>query len=121
MKKHINTVIFFLMLLVFALLYVNIKEDEESILPAWQIEERAKMERLKAHFNYDGSHKGLVKLVKDNMHNPKSFEHVETKYLEKDEKILLWMTYRGTNGFGATVTNTQNAIADYDGSILFVE
>lgn len=63
---------------------------------------------------YDGSNKELVALVKSGMNNPKSFEHVETRFIDKGDSLKLFMTFRGTNGFNAVVTN--NVSADLDKS-----
>lgn len=55
--------------------------------------------------SWDGSHRELVKLIKQNMNNPKSFEHVETRYGVTGDYSWIIMVYRGTNAFGAIVTN----------------
>jgi hypothetical protein len=87
-----------------------------ELTPEQKTERKAK-DRLMANFHPDGTHINLVKMVKSAMHNPRSFEHVETKYLEQDGKIYLWMTYRGTNAFGAIVTNEIAATSDYNGNV----
>jgi hypothetical protein len=119
-KREWTILAFIIIGIVGITLWAKHNNKSETLTPE-QKNERAAMQRLTRHFNSDGSHIGLVKWVKDNMHNPKSFEHVETKYLEKDDKITLWMTYRGTNRFGGIITSKQIAIADYDGNIIFAE
>ncbi|MYK24669.1 hypothetical protein F4054_20710 [Candidatus Poribacteria bacterium] len=53
---------------------------------------------------WDGHHYEVVKYVKARMHDPKSFEHVETKpYSYRDGRLIL-MKYRGTNLFNAVLT-----------------
>lgn len=57
--------------------------------------------------DYDGSVRPVVDFVKKNMHYPDSFKHVETQYSsisESNDLFRVNMTYRGTNGFGAVVT-----------------
>lgn len=71
---------------------------------------------------WDGEHRELVKLVKENMHNPKSFEHVETRYGVTGDYAGIVMTYRGTNMYGAVVTNSIKAkVSLEDCSIISVE
>lgn len=69
----------------------------------------------------DGSHYNLVQLVKDNMNDADSFEHVETKYGVNEEEgtVNLRMKFRGNNAFGQKVLNTVTATADIEtGEIL---
>lgn len=61
---------------------------------------------------YDGSNKELVKLVKSGMNDPDSFKHVETRFNDNGDSLKLYMTFRGTNGFGAIVTNKISADLD---------
>jgi len=70
---------------------------------------------------WNGSHMKLVDYVKRNMNDPKSFEHVQTKYMLNDNKteLELEMKFRGKNAFGAMVLNTVYARADVEtGEIL---
>jgi hypothetical protein len=77
-------------------------------------------ERIERQFSsWDGSHRALVRAVKDTMNDPSSFEHVETRYRDDGETIFLRMTFRGKNAFGGMVMNTITAVADTDtGTIL---
>lgn len=61
---------------------------------------------------WDGKNIELVNLVKSGMNNPKSFEHVETRFNDNGDSLKLYMTFRGTNGFGAIVTNKISADLD---------
>lgn len=87
--------------------------------------ERRKQERtrkLKAQFSaWDGSHPGIVQSVKASMHNPKSFEHVETRYAETPEGMKVQMRFRGTNGFGGVITSSVIAVVDENGNVLRVD
>lgn len=69
---------------------------------------------------WDGSHIGLVKYVKKNMNDPKSYEHVETKYKDNGTHIYINMTFRGNNAFGGKVINRIEATSDYEGNIIKV-
>lgn len=61
--------------------------------------------------SWDGSNNELVSAVKTVMQNPSSFEHVHTRLggSEESNQRAFVMTYRGTNAFGATVTQTASA------------
>jgi len=93
----------------------QLKEAREDIadMEAEKIaEERwAAAKNLKENFEkqclsaWDGSCRGLVKYVKDNMNDPGSFEHVETRYSIQGDCAVLVMKYRGKNAFGGVVTN----------------
>lgn len=62
------------------------------------------------------------KVCQDKMHNPKSFEHIETSYLDFSENgyYVIFMKYRGTNLFNAVVTNTATIKVDLTGEVLGV-
>lgn len=68
--------------------------------------------------NWDGSHRNLKRYVKSNMNDPKSFEHIETTYTDKGTYLYVYMKFRGSNAFGATVLNTIRAKVDLQGNIL---
>jgi hypothetical protein len=70
---------------------------------------------------WDGAHHNLERLVKDNMHDPGSFKHVETTYADMKSYLIVQMRYRGNNMFGAKVLNTITAKVDLDGNILSVQ
>lgn len=39
------------------------------------------------------------------MNNPRSFKHVQTTYEDRGSYLIVITRFRGTNSFGATVTN----------------
>lgn len=63
---------------------------------------------------WDGSNHALEKYIKNNMNDPKSYEHVETRYrIDYDKGIATIITqFRGKNAFGGVIVNgcvaTQN-------------
>ena len=71
---------------------------------------------------WNGSHDKTVKYVKSKMHNPKSFEHVETQYIDYAENgfRVINMKYRGTNLNNAVVTQTIWVNVDLEGNITKV-
>lgn len=71
--------------------------------------------------DWDGSLPALKEYVKERLKNPDSFEHVETGWIEKQDYLLVQMKYRGTNGYGAVVTETIRARCDYSGNVISIE
>lgn len=82
---------------------------------------------------WDSSHRNLVKLVKESMNDPKSFEHVETKYLiiERQDQIdkmgrgaigdlFIYMKFRGANAFGGIILSEVSAIAEYETNTIII-
>ena len=69
---------------------------------------------------WDGSHYKTVQYVKNKMHNPKSFEHVQTGFIDKatEGHRIIVMTYRGTNLFNAVVTETKSFKVSLNGDVL---
>lgn len=81
----------------------------------------AREERIKQSFSpWDGSHHGLEKRIKASMHNPDSYDHVKTVYWDMKDHLVVRTTYRGTNGFGAVVTNSNKAKVSLDGVVLAI-
>jgi len=81
------------------------------------VEEQKYSNWLKAQITGDGSNIVLTKYVKDNLNNPKSFEHVKTIYLNhgKDGKdVKVKMVYRATNSFNAIITKDITANIIYE-------
>lgn len=69
---------------------------------------------LKGQFSsWDGAHSETEKRIKEAMNNPKSYEHVETGYRIIDGKdgfyMLVNTKFRGTNAYGAVMTNSITA------------
>ena len=62
---------------------------------------------------WDGSNRHLVKLVKENLNDPKSFKHAETEYWDKGDHIIVKMSYRAKNAFGGLVLQNVTAKVDY--------
>jgi len=69
---------------------------------------------IKGQFSvWDGSNTYLVDLVKNNLNDAKSFEHVETKYVDKGSFLIVKMTYRAKNAFGGVILQNVTANSDY--------
>lgn len=85
--------------------------------------ERAKKqiadEKLEKQFSkWNGSHRNLEEIIKKSMNDPSSFEHVETKYWEQGDHIVVLTTFRGKNAFGGVVTNSIKAKVSLERKIL---
>ena len=85
-----------------------------------QIEAKTKRDKaIKSQFSpWNGSHDALTRYIKKNMNDPDSYEHVETRWIDKGDFILVIATYRGKNAFGGVVKNTTMAKVDISGNIL---
>ena len=76
---------------------------------------------LKPQIMGDGSNRILTKYIKDNLNNPKSFQHVKTNYVSegKDKRdVGIQMVYRATNNFNAIITKTVTAKIIYETNTL---
>jgi hypothetical protein len=75
--------------------------------------------RIESQFSsWDGSHTALKNLIKSNMHDASSFEHVETKYWTMSDHIVVLTRFRGKNAFGAMVLNYAKAKYDFNGKFI---
>jgi hypothetical protein len=105
----------------------------ETTLSKEEMEKKAHDDWVAAQFSlWDGSCTSFVKLVKDNMNNPKSFEHVETKYVVLSIKeqlealegkgeigdLYVIMKFRGTNAFGGVITSQTDALLSYKNNTI---
>jgi len=130
MKNKIITGIVVVIVLLFGL--ISISGDSKEAFKAGRdagtkVEEPTKQpdptptrkEEIEKQFSgWDGSHFELTEYIKDNMNNPKSYEHVETVYVDNDDFLIVATKFRGENAFGGTVINTVRAKVDLNGNIL---
>lgn len=92
------------------------KEQEEAEKKKLEAEANARTEMIEKQFSaWDGSHIKLTRLIKDSMNDPDSYEHVETKYWDIKDHLIVNTTFRGKNAFGGTVKNTVKAKVSLDG------
>lgn len=92
-----------------------------------RIERRAKekeqlaakrQKRIESQFSvWDGCHYNLERLIKKAMNDPDSYDHVETRYWDRTDHLVVKTTYRGKNAFGGVVTNWVKAKVDLDGNV----
>lgn len=64
----------------------------------------ARERQIKAQFSpWDGSHRALARLVKENLKDPDSYDHIETRYGVDGDTLNIRMRYRARNSFGGMV------------------
>lgn len=74
---------------------------------------------LQTHLSaWDGEHRQVADAIRKRMNDPGSYDHVETKVFDTGEGYTLTTTVRGTNAFGAVVTNTYQARLDDSGKLV---
>lgn len=92
---------------------------KEAAKLAADLEKAEHQKKVEAQFSgWDGSHRQFERLIKDAMNDPGSYEHVETKYIDKGSYIRVFCTFRGKNAFGGIVKNTKVADFDLNGNFL---
>jgi len=75
--------------------------------------------KVKKQFDpWEGSHIKLTKYIKEHMNDKDSWEHIETKFGDHGDYILVVTKFRGANKFGGKVINTVTAKVDIDGEII---
>lgn len=95
------------------------RQFEESKREQNETPEEARTRKIKQSFSpWNGGHYALVKLTKDSMNDPKSFEHINTKYWDMKEHLVVRMDFRGKNAFGGMVKNFIIVKTTVDGKIL---
>ncbi len=78
-------------------------------------------EKIKKQFSaWDGSHIKLTEYIKGIMNDPDSYQHVETKYWDKGDYLIVFTQFRGKNMFGGVVKNGCLAKVSINGNILHV-
>jgi len=83
--------------------------------------EELRHDQIKKFFStWDGSHTGLERYIKNTMHDPSSYKHIETKYLDKGDHLIVSTSFRGKNKFGALVKNSVVAKTDMNGNVISI-
>lgn len=101
-KIFIYGSVFIWILIISAVIFSNEDSPQEI--------EQQKIDRLFSPYN--GSHIELTKLIKSNLKDPDSFEHIKTSYEIKGDTIFVLTRYRAKNTFGGVVNESVNAITD---------
>lgn len=94
------------------------KVEEEELIKAAEEEKKKGMEaynkRVKKFEDnclnpWNGSHILFARMIKEQLNDPSSFEHVNTTFRLFNGYAVVNMTFRGKNAFNATVTNKMSA------------
>ena len=81
--------------------------------------EGARDKRLREWISpWDGSHVKAIDWIKARMHDPSSFQHVETKVYDEGDHLRVQTRFRGRNQFGAMVQNMIELRVGFDGGVL---
>lgn len=90
------------------------EETKAKLSPA-----EIRKEQIEKHFSgWDGSHIELTRIIKAGMHDPDSYEHVETKYWDMTDHLVVQTTFRGNNVFGGKVKNSIRAKVSLTGDVI---
>lgn len=93
--------------------------EEEKTAAAEAARRAARQARIERQFSpWDGSHRALEEIIKKSMNDPDSYKHVETKYGDYGDYILVETTFRGKNAFGGVVKNWVRAKFTLDGDLI---
>ena len=107
---------FWVMCFLFLLFALNV------VMPGQQEEvetEKKQEPKIPEGFSpWNGRHLAFSRRVKGMLNDPKSFEHVSTRYLKTDHEIRIWMTFRAKNPYNATVTQTWSGWYSSDGEFI---
>lgn len=82
---------------------------------------------LEQFSRWDGSHPPSVEAIKQRMHDPESFKHLDTRFhfiRGQDNKVQVWITtkFTGTNAYGGRVQGVVQTRIDPDtGRVLEVK
>ncbi len=88
------------------------KAAKEAAALAASVAKAERQKKIEAQFSgYSGVHYQFERMIKAAMNDPDSYDHVETKYIDKGSYIRVFLTFRGKNGFGGLVKNTK--VADF--------
>ncbi len=119
--RHLASLLLLIGLIVLALGSTDSNSSSSSKPSKPKTKEEIRKEKIEEHFSaWDGSHRGLTKLIKKSMNDPDSYDHVETRYSDKGDHLIVKTTFRGKNAFGGVVKNWVIAKVDLDGNVIEV-
>jgi len=103
-----------------ALSDVTVQQEKNRIAalpPEERIKEERKLEIEKQFSAWSGAHRNLEEYIIENMNDPDSYEHVDTKYFDKGTYLIVITEFRGKNAFGGTVASVIKAEIGLNGKI----
>jgi tetratricopeptide (TPR) repeat protein len=97
------------------------REEEKRKQLAEQQAKEAREKKVQGQFSsLSGAHRIFERLIKASMNDPDSYEHVETRYIDKGEYVRVFATFRGKNAFGGIIIDTATADFSLSGDLLRV-
>lgn len=102
-------------------LFLTAKDQMEAVTKFKEQNLKSAQQKIKLNNLQDkiyGGFKVINKAIKLQMNDPSSFEHVNTEYKVKDNKIIAYTEYRGKNAFNATVLGNVMSVLDFEGNVL---
>jgi hypothetical protein len=91
----------------------KIKQDEEEKI---RIARRRLIEQQFS--DWDGSHRNLTNLIKNSMNDPKSYKHLDTRFFDNGDHLIVQTEFRGSNAFGGIVRSTIRAKVSIEGQVI---
>lgn len=115
LKKYVF--IAFLSFIFVAFIYEKVNK------PAPLTKEEIQQKKIENQFSsFNGKHRNLVYYVESQMNDASSFEHISTKYWIRPDHLMVRMSFRGKNAFGALVMNSVLAKVNKEtGAVIEVE
>ena len=115
-------VVGFLVMLIYGL-FSGITDDLVSQTPKAppvpKTAEELRVEKISKSFSaWDGSHIRLSRWVKKRLKDPDSYEHIESRYNDKGDHLVVSLQYRAKNGFGGYTLEYVTAKVALDGAVL---
>jgi len=114
-KNNLGCAIWFIVGFILIVIFIiNLESDDNKVDP------NSRQGKIEAQFSsWDGSHNNLEKLIKSTMNDPDSYKHIETRYGDEQDYLIVKTTFSGKNVFGGTVKNWVKAKIDIkSGKIL---
>ena len=88
------------------------KKEEK---PSQPMTRQDKIERLFSP--WDGSLSGLNEAIKASLNDPKSFDHLNTRYWDMKDHLVVLTEFTAKNGFGGVVRDWVKAEVDLNGRV----
>ena len=100
--------------------------DQQARERARELAQKARAEKVDEQYElcfnpWNGSHKVLVDLVKENIDAPRSFKHVKTTAYLGDFPRSVVMQFDAQNAYGAMIRTTVKALSDLDCTVLITD
>lgn len=99
--------------------HVPVKTESEQSAELEKRKAARETKRIENQFSaWDGSHPELTRIIKEQMNDPDSYQHVETRFKKIDDSTIdVYTTFRGKNKFGGVITKKVYAKVDFFGNV----